>query len=278
LSDRQDVHFLIDSATPTEVSYALMCMENTTPRSSQDIAEAIRATWGYTVQKQFSHSLRRIYDLGLASRSRSGSSHSYMLTELGGKLASLLATSRDIYNEVMHFLHYDAYRGRPEDRKLFWSYRICTDLLWTTGCLLPTAEIVSRTQQGIRQHWPELFAERAGGNFNKGGVSAWKCWLSELEPSPISDGSAVVPRQTPYYELALLALAYVYRARGLSYGDPVVLDGPVIGEICGVFFLEEACCRELLERAARLERCVPLRSTFAGPSVTLSEPYTVERL
>ena len=78
--------------------------------------------------------------------------------------------------------------------------------------------------------------------------------------------------------LALLALDDVYRSRGYRYGDPVILDEPMLDEVARVFFLDPICCRKLLDLAARLTKVIKLSDTFAGTSVTLMAPYTIERI
>jgi len=101
--------------------------------------------------------------------------------------------------------------------------------------------------------------------------------VAQLCPSPF-EGKELIPRRNHRLELSILALGHIYRSRGYRYGDPVVLDNPLLDEVARVFFLDPICCRELLNLAARLTKAIRLSDTFAGPSVTLMEPYTVESI
>lgn len=142
------------------------------------------------------------------------------------------------------------------------------------------ATLVAAIMDRLSEQFPEFYRQREGGGFNKGGVNAgWRPWIMQLEPCPFPDSSKnLLPRIVTRYELVLLALDRIYRQRGYRYGDPVLLDDALLDEIAAVFFLDLTCCHELLERAARLDHALSLRSTFAGTSVMLHEAYAIERL
>jgi hypothetical protein len=135
-------------------------------------------------------------------------------------------------------------------------------------------------QSGIADGWSEAYARRKGGNFNAGGVSSgWKPWVAQLQPQVIDDKTNnLVPRESTRFELIALALDDLYRHRKYRYGDPVVIDDVLLDEVSRVFFLDPACYRELLDLAARLINDIKLADTFAGTSVTLMHPYTIERI
>jgi hypothetical protein len=121
---------------------------------------------------------------------------------------------------------------------------------------------------------------REGFRFDGSAVGRFYTWIRQLSPSPIQEGSGrIVGRQeVNHFEVALLALDYVYRSRGYRYGDPVVLDEVLLNDLSGVFFLDTGCYRQLLSLATKLTRLVSLRDTFAGTSVTLHAPYGVAEI
>lgn len=275
---REDVHFLIDNASPREMEFILRCLNPQTAYSNAEVREHLSTEWYFTAQKNISFSTRRLCDLGLAATGGTLlGKPGYLLTSLGGKVRNLLDTDHDLYADIMHYLHYNGYDGAPSARKLFWSYKCCCDLVWAWKRVPPASELASEVQSQISASFPELYSQRVGGNFNVGGVSAWKAWVMELACPPFSVGERdVIPRVQDRFELAVLALDHVYRSRGYRYGDPVVLDDLLLDELARVFFLEHQCLRNLLSLAAKMTRSVVLHDTFAGTSVKLMAPYGLE--
>lgn len=144
---------------------------------------------------------------------------------------------------------------------------------------MSTAAMAADVQNQMQRHFPDLdYTARTGARFD--GSAAGRCygWLSHLVPEPFPTKKELHPRAVDRYELPLLALDHVYRARGYRYGDPVILDDVLLDAIARVFFLDPLCCRNLLDVAARLTRAIRLSDTFAGTSITLQEPYNIERI
>ena len=278
---QEDMHFLIDNASPLEVEYVLRSLELKLPQSTEELRARLLSEWEYTAQKNLTFSTRRLFDLGLADKAMTSSSKpGHVLTRLGEKTREVLSIDHKLYNEIMHFLHYTSYDGSPSSRKLFWSYRTCCEIVWDRKRLLPTSALVAAVQSRIAEQFPSAYTRRVGGNFNAGGVtSGWKPWVVQLRPCPFfSEGETLIPRQSRRLELSTLSLDHVYRSRGYRYGDPVILDESLLDEMARVFFLDPTCCRELLDLAARLTKAIKLSDTFAGTSVTLMAPYTIESI
>jgi len=280
MAQKEDVHFLLDNANPLEVEYILRSLDPNVVFSTQELRKRLISDWGYSAQKDMNYSTRRLCDLRLAEKTRTASKNvGYVITERGTQVRRILDFDRDLYAEVMHFLHYTSYDGSPSSRKLFWSYRTCCEIVWARKEILPASDLVSKVLNGIEHEFPQAYAltTEAGGRFNAGGVSNWKAWVTQLQPSPF-DEKALMPRHSHRFELTVLALDHVYRSRGYRYGDPVILDELLLDEIARVSFLDPICCRELIDLAARLTKAVKLSDTFTGTSVTLLGPYGVESL
>lgn len=279
MSHEEDSHFLIDNAHPEEMRLILLSLNSATPLSIGDLRDLLYSSYGYEGQKNLSLSTRRLVDLGLAaqqSTSVNKAKWGYRLVALGEKVRSLHYERPALYPDVMHFLHY---AGDPGHRKLFLSYRWCCEIVWDRKEMPTARSIALEIQSRIAQAYPEMYAQRVGGNFNIGGVSAWKAWLATLVPLPFAAEApasrTLVPRTCSCYELPLLALDHVYRSRDYRYGDPMILDDALLDEIARVFFLDPVCCRELLDLAAQVTRAIALRDTFAGTSIKLLAPYGV---
>jgi len=278
--NKQDDHFLIDNASPIEIAYTLRCLDPDIAYSTADLRARIMGDWGYEVQRNFTNSTRRLFDLGLAApKKTSARKPGYVVTPLGLKVRSLADLDHGLYKEAMHFLHFDGWDNCPTTRKLFWSYRKCCEFVWNKRVIPPTQDIVTYIQDKIAEDYSELFAQRKGGNFNAGGVnSGWKPWIADLEPPVLGTDGQIMPRAMDRFEPTVLALDNVYRMNGYHYGDPVLLDDVLLDQIAQVFFLDVTRCRELIGLAARLTRVIKLSDTFTGTSVTLLEPYTIERI
>lgn len=276
-----DTHFYIDNAPPEEVSWTLRSLSSTERLSPQMIADRLHAEYGFRMQRDRTYSPRRLYDLGLAEQSGTGTRIHYSLSTLGARLQGILAFDQELYADLMHFLHYSRYDERPETRKYLWSYRCCCDVVWAEGRAVPVQELAANVQSLMRQTFPNLdFGARTGARFDSTAAGRFYGWIRQLTPPPFADqDKALLSRRTvSHYELALLSLDYAYRTRGYRYGDPVVLDNDLLDELAQVFFLEHQCCRSLLDLAAKVTRTVVLHDTFAGTSVNLMAPYGVENV
>lgn len=276
-----DTHFYIDNAPPEEVSWTLRALSSSDLLSPQMIADRLYAEYGFSMQRDRTYSPRRLYDLGLAEQSGTGTRIRYSLSKLGVRFQSILVFDQELYADLMHFLHYSRYDEKPETRKYLWSYRRCCDIVWEKGEAVSVQQLAAEVQSSMRHKFPDLdFGARTGARFDSTAAGRFYGWIRQLTPPPfVNQDKGLLNRRTvSYYELALLSLDYVYRTRGYRYGDPVVLDEVLLDELARVFLLEHQCCRNLLGFAAKMTRTVVLRDTFAGTSVNLMAPYGIENL
>lgn len=273
-----DTHFYIDYAPPEKVWEALQCLRVNQPMSPTEIFDTLQLQ-GREVSRR-SEIPRRLSDLGLATRVGQGNGIAYALTSLGQKVREIKSFEPSLYPDLMHFLHFSSWDGTPEARKFLWSYRQCSTISWIEARLLPTKELASRVQSRMRARFPDLdYAAAVGARFDSSAAGRWTRWVQSLTPAPFLEGNGVVQkREVEYHEIALLALDDVYRCKGYRYGDPVILDEQVLDDLARVFFLDSLCCRELLDLAAAVTKAVTLSDTFAGTSVTLVRPYTIESI
>lgn len=280
LDDRTcDVHFYVDYAPPREVGHVLRVLSADTPLTSDEIAGLLCSEYGVPVDGYRTEWSRRLVDLGLASQARERTPR-FTLSPLGVRLQSIQAMDADFACELFHYLHYSGYSGAPSDRKYLWSYRQCCQQILGSKQLVATAELAAVIQEEMRTQFPRLdFSASQGARFDKSAVGRIYEWIRALRPSPFAEGSKdLCPRSVYRHELAVLALDDVYRSRKYTYGDPVVMDDPLLDQIAGVFFLEKRCCTDLLQLAARILPDVRLADTLAGPSINLLRPFTIEDL
>jgi len=277
---REDIHFHLDNVPPLELQLSIRAMSPEFGLSPDDIAQALSREYGFAMQRDHTYSLRRAYDLGIAEKARLAGKPAYRLTSRGAKLQSVMAVDSALGMELLHYLHYTSYGGRQSDRKCLWSYRRCCQLIWAASATLPTSQMAATIQAEMREAFPSLdWTGRIGARFDRAAAGRLNLWLRALQPSPLPHGEGPISRRrTERYELALLALDDLYRARGYRYGDPVLLDDAVVDQISAVFFLERECSRDLLHFAVRLSPVIKLADTLAGPSVNLLRTYTIDDL
>jgi len=275
----EDTHFYIDYAPPNEVRKALWCLSPEQPMTPTEIFDMLESQ-DQPIKSRRTEIPHRLFDLGLASQVKQGNRVAYLLTKLGRKIQEIDNFDPELYPDLMHFLHFSSWDGTPQARKFLWSYRQCSELAWKEGRLLPPKEIAARIQSQMAEDFPHLdYTARVGARFDSTAAGRWARWVGTLSPSPFSETEGTLQeRIVSNHALALLALDDVYRSRGYRYGDPVILDEPMLDEVARVFFLDPICCRKLLDLAARLTKVIKLSDTFAGTSVTLMAPYTIERI
>jgi len=276
---KDDTHFYIDNAPPETVRWALQSLRREESMTATEIFRAL-ASDGKVTDKPRMEWLRRLRDLGLARQARPGSERTYILTPLGAKVQQIQNIDAELYPDVMHFLHFSSFDKTPGSRKYLWSYRQCSSLAWTGSRLLAPREIAAAIQDAMKEDFPDLdYQARVGARFDATAAGRWLRWIRTLRPCPFPEHQDTLRRRiVARLELALLALDDLYRTRGYRYGDPVVLEENTLDAIAAVFFLDPVCCRELIDMAARLTRVIDLADTFAGTSVTLREPYGIERI
>lgn len=273
-----DTHFYIDNAPPDEVARVLRCLSSREALTPDMLSQRLLMDYGFKMQKDATYSPKRLSDLGLAVQVPRRGALLYEITELGHRVLAIQDVDRNLYSDIMHYLHFVQSVHRPESRKYLWSYRQCCEMVWSERRVVPTRELAGRIQAliGDSSLFPGLdMNARVGARFEAAAAGRFYSWLRALEPSPFQQDNYVHPRTSQHHELALLSLDHVYRARGYRHGDPVVLDENLLDECARVFFLDHDCWRSLISLAVKVTGKVALRDTFAGTAVTLTAPYTI---
>lgn len=278
----EDTHFYVDNVPPDELK-AITRVLHADPGLAMtcgEIADALRDNVGFVMQRDHTYSPRRLFDLGLAGRQGKGAQVRYHLSESGVRLRDTLSWDAAFASELLHYLHFVGFKGRPGDRRTLWSYRRCCDLIWKQGKVGKSAHLASVIQAEIRSLMGESPVTRVGARFASDAVGKVCVWLAALSPSPFAeDGSTVQPRIVDRPELLLLALEDVYQTHGYHHGDQALLDEELLDHAAAVFFLDPHCCRDLLPTASAVyPSYLGLGNTLAGPTIALRRPFTLESL
>ena len=276
----EDAHFYLDNAPPTEVSNVLRVLSLGHDLTLKEISVTLRDIYGFLMQKDLTYSPRRLYDLGLATKIRRGSTVTYRLAEMGSLVQNILGIDPPLAMDLMHYLHYSGYKGLPAQRKYLWSYRRCCEIIWGHMRVISSTELASDILGEMRDKFDWLdYGKKVGARFNDKAVGQVYSWLRSLEPSPIQKReSTITPRVIDRYEIALLALDDTYQSRGYTYGDPVIMDDEFIKQVAGVFMLDSQCCKELLHIGSRLNQSVKISETLSGLSIALMRPFRIDNI
>ncbi len=278
--DQEDVHFYLDSAPPSEVTNVLKVLSLDRDLTLKGISDTLRDSYGFSMQKDYTYSPRRLFDLGLAIQNKNGSVSSYRLTEIGSKVQNIFGIDPALAMDLLHYLHYSGYTSKPMQRKYLWSYRKCCEIIWGKMRVIPPTELASAIQAEMRKKFDWLdYGKKVGARFNAAAVNQVYSWIRYLDPSPIKKGlSEIVPRKIDRYEVAVLALDATYQQKGYSYGDSIIMDDEFIKQVSGVFMLDSDCCKGLLRIAARINPAVNMSETLVGVSVNLTKPFKIDNI
>lgn len=277
---KTDSHFYLDNAPPKEVVNVLNVLSIDYELTPKEISDKLKSDYCYEMQKDYTYSPRRLFDIGLAVQNRKGSVVTYLLTDLGLKVQNILGIDPGLAMDLMHYLHYTGYTGKPMQRKYLWSYRRCCELIWSNMQAINPTELASEIQAEMRNTFEWLdYGRKSGARFNDKAVNQVYSWLRSLEPSPLIKGSSIIkPRIIDRYEVALLALDEVYDSSGYTYGDPVMMDDGLIKRVSSVFMLDLGSCRRLIEIGAHINHSVKIFETLTGASVTLTKPFKITNI
>ena len=277
---KEDTHFYLDNAPPKEVTNVLTVLSLDFELTPKEISDTLRNNYAFEMQKDYTYSPRRLFDIGLSTQIRKGSAVTYKLTDLGLIIQNLLGIEQGLAMDLMHYLHYTGYTGQPTQRKYLWSYRRCCELIWADMRAISSTDLASTIQAEMREEFEWLdYGKKVGARFNDKAVNQVYSWLRSLKPSPFEKGeTTLAPRTIDSYEIALLALDTTYNSSGFTYGDPVIMDDDFIKKVSGVFMLDSGCCKGLLEIGARINQSVKISETLTGASINLTKPFKIENI
>lgn len=277
---KKDTHFYLDNAPPKEVTNVLTVLSLDYDFTPKEISDTLRDNYAFEMQKDYTYSPRRLFDIGLATQIRKGSAVTYLLTDLGLKVQNLLGIDQELAMDLMHYLHYTGFTREPMQRKNLWSYRRCCELIWANMRAISSTDLASTIQAQMREEFDWLdFGEKRGARFNDKAVNQVYSWLRSLKPSPFEKGkSTLTPRTIDRYEIVLLALDEIYSSSGYTYGDSVIMDDEFIRKVSGVFMLDPGCCKRLLGIGAHINQSVKISETLTGASINLTKPFKIDNI
>jgi hypothetical protein len=264
--------FFIDNARPVELEYILRVMPEAAGLRREDLLTRIAEKFSFQFQKRYFDSFNRLVDLGLLAKTKTADMETLHLTDQGKILKNILHYDVQLYNEIIHFLHYTGFVLSPSKKPYFWSYKCLTDLLWEKEAYSSNNELAGEISSYIQDNFETQITPFDGSTIQK-----FLAWLRVLDP-PILVDKTVHRREIRRFELFLLSLDFHYQSNNLHYGDPILINAETIAQICKTFFASPNQFDHILKLAQKHWPHLRQTTAFQGLCLMLDKKYTIESL
>jgi hypothetical protein len=213
--------------------------------------------------------------LGLFEKS---SQATYILTARGQACRNLALYRREVYCDVMHFLLFATWELNGHQDYWSWSYARTCEILWRDRPII----------KGRKTIFGQLSAEAAGKFSDLDPVVGTETiyavtnWLRELSPPFLvfENDKLISSQEREWFsvELALLAVSYLYTARGVTVQTPLLLDRDALEQLCPLCLAPTDRIVAMIETASRTFPALDIHTSEWGSSAILRQPVDVSML
>lgn len=239
-------------------------------------AESVRLNLtqdGYSITRD---GARRSLDMGkkLGIFEKSDSS-TYTLTARGRACRNLALYRHEVYCDVMHFLLFATWElGGHQD---YWSrsYAKTCEILWRDRPSIKGRKaIFGQLSAEAAKEFPDL--DPVVGTET---VYAVTNWLRELSPPffVLENEKLAASQEREWFsvELALLAVSYLYAARGAAVQTPLLLDRDTVDLLCPLCLASIDRIVAMIETASRTFPALDIHTGEWGSSVILRQTVDI---
>lgn len=196
----------------------------------------------------------------------------FILTDFGLLLKSVLLRNEALFFEVYHLMNYYAFNiyGQKVEHIPFKSYQLICDAFYNSKKKQDFKNLSYEVESTISK---EL---NVTGAFDESCITRALTWLRNLSPPAIAEGEFKL--RTPLHlESLLWNLNLVYKYKGLKYKDPLFLDSDVIESISRASMMDSAKFNEILSGLARrFPSIISLRTSISGSYLILTKEAKLE--
>lgn len=262
-------------ARPERIEHILLALSDD---QSFD-AESVRLYLGENGYSITHDAARRSLDmgskLGLFTKSDRAS---YALTARGQACRNLARFRHDVYCDVMHFLLFASWELGKHQDYWSWSYRRVCEIFWRDSPSIQARKVIfGQLAVEAAKSFPDLVP--VVGTETVGAVSNW---LKELTPPflTLEDGKLIASQEREWFsaELALLAISYLYAARGVADQTPILLDRPTVELLCPLCLTSVERILAMIDIAARTFSMLHIHTGEWGSSVILDRAVDISVL
>jgi len=202
----------------------------------------------------------------------------YTLTERGQACRDLALYRREVYGEVMHFLLFATWEFRDHQDYWSWSYaRVCENFWHDRPEIKSYKAIFGQLSAAASREFSGL--DPVVGTET---VYAVTNWLRELSPPffALKDAKPIASREREWFstELALLAVSYLYAARGVAIQTPILLDRPTVEQLCPLCLAPVEHIMAMIETASRTFPFLDIHTGEWGSSAILQQAVDIPML
>ncbi len=203
---------------------------------------------------------------------------SYTLTARGLACRNLALYRREVYCDVMHFLLFATWELDGHRDYWSWSYAKTCEILWRDKPAIKGRKTIFGQLSGeASKEFSDL--DPVVGTET---VYAVTNWLRELSPSffVVESDKLVASQEREWFsvELALLAVSYLYAARGAAVQTPLLLDRDTVELLCPLCLASVERIVAMIETASRTFPVLDIHTGEWGSSVILRQTVDIPML
>ncbi|MBN1891043.1 MAG: hypothetical protein JW850_23810 [Thermoflexales bacterium] len=242
-------------------------------------AESVRSSLiqnGYTITLD---GARRSLDMGGKLGLFQKLEHTtYTLTTRGQACRNLALYRRQVYEDAMHFLLFASWELGGRRDYWSWSYAQTCRILWSDKPVIKGRKtLFGQLSAEASKEFPGL--DPVVGTET---VYAVTNWLQELSPPflIVENDKLVASQEREWFsvELALLAVWYLYAARGAVVQTPILLDRPTVEQLCPLCLATAERIVAMIETASRTFPFLDIHTGEWGSSVILRQAVDIPML
>lgn len=202
----------------------------------------------------------------------------YTLTTRGRACRNLALYRREVYCDVMHFLLFATWELGGQHDYWSWSYAKTCEILWRDRPSIQNRKIIfGQLSAEAAKEFPHL--DPVVGTET---VYAVTNWLRELSPPffVLENDKLATSQEREWFsvELALLAISYLYAARGAAVQTPFLLDRDTVGLLCPLCLASTDRIVAMIETASRTFPILDIHTGEWGSSIILRETVDIPML
>jgi hypothetical protein len=202
-------------------------------------------------------------------------SSTYTPTARGQACRNLALYRREVYCDVMHFLLFATWELGGHQDYWSWSYAKTCEILWRDRPSIRGRKAVfGQLSAEAAKEFPDL--DPVVGTET---VYAVTNWLRELSPPflVLENDRLVASQEREWFsvELALLAVSYLYAARGAAVQTPLLLDHDTVHLLCPLCLASVDRIVAMIETASRTFPALDIHTGEWGSSVILRQTVDI---
>ena len=197
------------------------------------------------------------------------------LTKRGQACQNLALYRREVYWDVMHFLLFATWELGGHQDYWSWSYAKTCEILWRDRpSIRGRKTIFGQLSAEAAKEFPDL--DPVVGTET---VYAVTNWLRELSPPflVLENEKLAASQEREWFsvELALLAVSYLYAARGAAVQTPLLLDRDTVELLCPLCLASPDRIVAMIETASRTFPALDIHTGEWGSSVILRQTVDI---